>query len=121
MPGARHIRPRPEDVRPRLSRLGRPDELTGQEPPLQRAANELIAAERQLTHLQTRYLEARRSGDSPAISQAASRQAGAVQHIERLRAQLYAERQRELLASSGDRTRPRRAHGPSLLQRIFGR
>lgn len=95
--------------------------MTGQEPRLQRAANELIAAERQLTHLQTRYLEARRGGDPPTISLAASRQQGAVQRIERLRGKLYAERQRELLASSDDRTRPRPAHGPSLLRRMFGR
>jgi hypothetical protein len=119
LPRARHLRPRPDDVRPRLSRLGHPDALTGQEPPLQRAANELIAAERHLTHLQTRHLEARRSGDPPAISAAASRQAGAEDRIERLRARLHEERRRELLAARAGPPLPGAPRERPLLRRFF--
>ena len=50
VPVPRHLEPRPEDIRPRLARLGYPDEMTGLEPPVQRLANFLIAAERDLSH-----------------------------------------------------------------------
>src|SRR5919106_4362033 len=94
---ARHLRGRPQDVRSRLSQLGHPEQLSGREPPLQRTANELIAAERQLADHQSRYLETRRTGDAAAASLAASGQDRALRQIEALRAQLYEERRRELL------------------------
>jgi hypothetical protein len=108
-----------EDLRPRLARLGHPDELTGMEPPRQRVANYLIAAERELSHVQTRCFEARRGGDPDVIAAAVARQDAAEAEIGRLRFQLYGERRRELLR--------RRPQGPapatplSLVQRFFGR
>ncbi|HEY8179963.1 MAG TPA: hypothetical protein VIH33_06135 [Candidatus Limnocylindria bacterium] len=119
-PGPRHLAPRPEDARPRLARLGHPDELTGMEPPVQRMANFLIAAERELSHVQSRYFAARRGGDPDAIAAAIARQEAAKREIGRLRVQLYAERRRELLqrgsSSAGDETAQR-----SLIQRLVGR
>jgi hypothetical protein len=120
VPVPRHLEPRPEDARPRLARLGHPDELTGMEPPIQRLANFLIAAERQLSHVQSRYFEVRRGGDPNAIAAAEARQEAAKREIGRLRVQLYAERRRELLqrgASMADGgTAPR-----SLIHRLVGR
>ncbi len=120
VPVPRHLAPRPEDARPRLARLGHPDELTGMEPPVQRMANYLIAAERELSHVQSRYFEARRGGDPDAIAAAIARQEAAKREIGRLRVQLYAERRRELLqrgsSSTGDETSQR-----SLIQRFVGR
>jgi hypothetical protein len=119
-PVPRHLAPRPEDARPRLARLGHPDELTGMEPPVQRMANFLIAAERELSHVQSRYFAARRGGDPDAIAAAVARQEAAKREIGRLRVQLYAERRRELLqrgsSSSGSETAQR-----SLIQRLVGR
>ena len=119
-PVPRHLAPRPEDARPRLARLGHPDELTGMEPPVQRMANFLIAAERELSHVQSRYFAARRGGDPDAIAAAVARQEAAKREIGRLRVQLYAERRRELLqrgsSSAGDETAQR-----SLIQRLVGR
>lgn len=90
---------------------------------MQRTANELIAAERQLADHQSRYLEARRTGDAAAASLAASGQDGALRQIERLRAQLYEERRRELLGiGPGARPVPPPAgQRPSLIQRLLGR
>jgi hypothetical protein len=120
VPVPRHLAPRPEDARPRLARLGHPDELTGMEPPVQRMANFLIAAERELSHVQSRYFAARRGGDPDAIAAAVARQEAAKREIGRLRVQLYAERRRELLqrgsSSAGDETTQR-----SLIQRLVGR
>ena len=120
VPVPRHLAPRPEDARPRLARLGHPDELTGMEPPVQRMANFLIAAERELSHVQSRYFAARRGGDPDAIAAAVARQEAAKREIGRLRVQLYAERRRELLqrgsSSAGDETAQR-----SLIQRLVGR
>ena len=42
VPVPRHLEPRPEDARPRLARLGYPDELTGMEPPVQRILARVI-------------------------------------------------------------------------------
>ncbi len=100
--------------------LGYPDELTGMEPPVQRMANYLIAAERQLSHFQSRYFEARRGGDPDAIAAAIARQDAAKREIGRLRVQLYTERRRELLqrgASESDADTSQR----SLIQRFLGR
>ena len=120
VPVPRHLAPRPEDARPRLARLGHPDELTGMEPPVQRMANYLIAAERELSHVQSRYFAARRGGDPDAIAAAVARQEAAKREIGRLRVQLYAERRRELLqrgsSSAGNETAQR-----SLIQRLVGR
>lgn len=118
VPVPKHLEPRPEDLRPRLARLGHPDELTGMEPPIQRMANYLIAAERELTHVQSRYFEARRGGDPDAIAAAVARQDAAERAIGKLRLQLYQQRRRELL---GDATRPADESSPrSLVQRLFG-
>src|SRR4029078_13151799 len=68
IPVPRHLEPHPEDVRPRLARLGHPDEMTGLEPPVQRWANFLIAAERNLSDVQSRFFEARRDGDPDAMA-----------------------------------------------------
>ena len=95
----RHLQGPTEDLRPRLSRLGRPDELTGSEPPTQRIANELIAAERDLTDHQTHFLAARRDGDPAAASLAAANQQATADRIDALRTRLHAERRRELLQS----------------------
>jgi len=120
VPVPRHLEPRPEDARPRLARLGYPDELTGMEPPVQRMANYLIAAERQLSHVQSRFFEARRGGDPDAIAAAIARQDAAKREIGRLRVQLYTERRRELLqrgaSQPGSETSER-----SLIQRFLGR
>jgi hypothetical protein len=120
-PVPRHLEPRPQDVRPRLARLGYPDEMTGLEPPVQRLANFLIAAERDLTHVQTRYFEARRIGDADTIAAAIARKEAAERTIGRLRVQLYAERRQQLLQSamaSPERTaKPQR----TLLDRFFVR
>ena len=119
-PVARHLAPRPEDARPRLARLGHLDELTGMEPPVQRMANFLIAAERELSHVQSRYFAARRGGDPDAIAAAVARQEAAKREIGRLRVLLYAERRRELRqrgASSSDNETAQR----SLIQRLVGR
>jgi hypothetical protein len=121
VPVPRHLEGRPEDVRPRLARLGYPDEMTGLEPPVQRLANFLIAAERDLSHVQTRYFQARRSGDAGTIATALARKEAAERTIGRLRVQLYAERRQQLLQSangSPDRTAtpPR-----TLLDRFFVR
>jgi hypothetical protein len=119
-PVPRHLAPRPEDARPRLARLGHPDELTGMEPPVQRMANFLIAAERELSHVQSRYFAARRGGDPDAIAAAVARQEAAKREIGRLRVLLYSERRRELLqrgASSSDNETAQR----SLIQRLVGR
>ena len=120
VPVPRHLEPRPEDARPRLARLGYPDELTGMEPPVQRMANFLIAAERQLSHFQSRYFEARRGGDPNAIAAAIARQDAAKREIGRLRVQLYTERRRQLLqrgASQSDADTSQR----SMIQRVLGR
>ena len=121
VPVPRHLEPRPEDVRPRLARLGYPDEMTGLEPPVQRLANFLIAAERDLSHVQSRFFEARRSGDPETIAAAVARKEAAERTIGRLRVQLYAERRQQLLQSgkaSSDRTAtPQR----TLLDRFFVR
>lgn len=120
VPVPRHLAPRPEDARPRLARLGHPDELTGMEPPVQRMANFLIAAERELSHVQSRYFAARRGGDPDAIAAAVARQEAAKREIGRLRVLLYSERRRELLqrgASSSDNETAQR----SLIQRLVGR
>ena len=93
----RHLNPPTADSRPRLSRLGHPEEMTGGEPPMQRIANELIAAERDLTDHQTHFLAARCDGDPDAASMAASRQRATTARIDALRASLHAERRRELL------------------------
>ena len=95
----RHLRAATEDPRPRLSRLGHPDELTGSEPPTQRIAHELIAAERDLTDHQTHILAARRDGNPDAASLAAASQRATTARIDALRARLHAERRRELLRS----------------------
>jgi hypothetical protein len=95
----RHLQAPTEDSRPRLSRLGHPEELTGSEPPTQRIANELIAAERDLTDHQTHVLVARRDGDPDAESFATARQKATTDRIGALRDQLHAERRRELLRS----------------------
>ena len=120
VPVPRHLEPRPEDLRPRLSRLGHPDELTGMEPPRQRMANYLIDAERQLSHVQSRFFEARRSGDPEVIAAAVARRERAEQAIARYRLQLHAERRRQLLegrpAHSNADQAPR-----SLVQRFLGR
>ena len=84
VPVPRHLAPRPEDARPRLARLGHPDEMTGMEPPVQRMANYLIAAERELSHVQSRFFEARRGGDPDAIAAATARQDAAKREIGRL-------------------------------------
>jgi hypothetical protein len=120
---ARHLRGRPRDVRSRVSQLGHPEQLTGREPALQRTANELIAAERQLAEHQSRYLEARRTGDAAAASLAASGQDRAIRQIEYLRAQLYEERRRELLGfdSSARPARRPAERRTSLVQRLLGR
>ena len=119
VPVPRHLEPRPEDVRPRLARLGYPDELTGLEPPRQRLANFLIAAERDLSHVQSRYFAARRSGDPDVIAAAVARKESAERAIGRLRVQLYAERRQQLLRAA--KSRPARLATPqqSLLQRFF--
>ncbi len=120
VPVPRHLEPRPEDARPRLARLGHPDELTGMEPPRQRMANYLIAAERELSHVQSRYFEARRSGDPDVIVKAAARWDAAEEKIARLRLQLYAERRRHLLESRADDSG--NGHAPrSLIERFLGR
>ena len=119
VPVPRHLEPRMEDLRPRLSRLGHPDEMTGMEPPRQRMANYLIAAERELSHVQTRFFEARRGGDPDAIAAAIARQDRAEAEIGRLRLQLYGERRRELMRQRAQR--PEVATAPrSLVQRLFG-
>jgi hypothetical protein len=120
VPVPRHLEPRPEDARPRLARLGYPDELTGMEPPRQRMANYLIAAERELSHVQSRYFEARRSGDPEVIARAAARWDAVEDRIARYRLQLYAERRRHLLERAGLDTA--NGHAPrSLVERFFGR
>ena len=90
------------------------------EPPVQRMANYLIAAERELSHVQSRYFQARRSGDPDAIAAAAARQDAAKREIGKLRVQLYAQRRRQLLQGgtpwTGTSTSQR-----SLAQRLFGR
>ncbi|HEX6474643.1 MAG TPA: hypothetical protein VF114_06110 [Candidatus Limnocylindria bacterium] len=120
IPVPRHLEPRPEDARPRLARLGHPDELTGMEPPRQRMANYLIAAERELSHVQSRYFEARRTGDPEVIAKAAARWDAAEDRIAKIRLQLYAERRRQLLEraslESGNGHAPR-----SVIERLFGR
>jgi hypothetical protein len=93
----RHLHPPTEDPRPRLSRLGHPEELTGGEPATQRIANELIAAERDLTDHQPRVLMARRDGDQDAATLAAARQRATTDRIDALRERLYTERRRALL------------------------
>lgn len=120
VPVPRHLEPRPEDLRPRLARLGYPDELTGMEPPRQRMANYLIDAERQLSHVQSRYFEARRTGDPYVIAAAVARREAAEQRIARYRLQLYAERRRQLLVG---RARQPVAEGAprSLILRVLGR
>ena len=120
VPVPRHLEPRPEDARPRLARLGHPDEMTGMEPPVQRMANYLIAAERELSHVQSRFFEARRGGDPDAIAAAAARQDAAKREIGRLRVQLYAERRRELM-QRGASAPGRETEGRSLIQRLVGR
>jgi hypothetical protein len=121
VPVPRHLEPRPEDARPRLARLGHPDELTGMEPPVQRLANFLIAAERDLSHVQTRFFQARRSGDPEIIAAAKARKEEAEQSIGRLRLQLYAERRRRLLQSAAESASAEQASAgqSSLLQRVF--
>ena len=119
-PVARHVEPRPDDVRPRLARLGHPDELSGMEPPIQRMANYLIAAERELSHVQTHYFAARRGGDPDAIAAAVARQEAAKREIGRIRVQLYAERRRELLQRGASHAGSTPAQ-PSLIQRLVGR
>jgi hypothetical protein len=121
VPVPRHLEPRPEDLRSRLARLGNPEELTGMEPPIQRLANFLIAAERELSHVQTRFFEAQRSGDAEVIAAAAARKAAAEAAIGSLRVQLFTERRRQLLqrgevapAASVDEQR-------SLMQRFIER
>ena len=120
VPVPRHLEPRPEDVRPRLARLGYPDEMTGLEPPVQRLANFLIAAERDLSHVQSRFFEARRSGDPDIIAAAVSRKEAAERTIGRLRVQLYAERRQQLL-QSGRPSQGRTATPRTLLDRFFVR
>ena len=120
VPVPKHLEPRPEDGRSRLGRLGHPDELTGMEPPVQRFANYLIAAERNLSHVQSRYFEAQRSGDERAIAAAAARKDAAQREIGRLRVQLYSERRRELLAR-GARAAGSAETSSSLIQRLLGR
>jgi hypothetical protein len=120
VPVPRHLEPRPEDARPRLARLGYPDELTGMEPPVQRMANYLIAAERQLSHVQSRYFEARRGGDPDAIAAAIARQDAAKREIGRLRVRLYSERRRELLQRGAGQPDADTAQR-SLVQRFLGR
>ena len=93
----RHLTSLTEDSRPRLSRLGRPDELTGSEPPTQRTAHELIAAERDLTDHQTHFLNARRKGDRDGAAYAAAMQQATAERIDGLRTRLHDERRRELL------------------------
>jgi hypothetical protein len=95
----RYLQAPTEDPRPRLSRLGHPEELTGNEPPTQLIANQLIAAERALTDHQTLFLAARRDGDTDAASLAAASQRATTQRIDALRARLHDERRRELLRS----------------------
>ena len=120
VPVPRHLEPRPEDLRPRLARLGHPDELTGMEPPRPRMANYLIDAERQLSHVQSRFFEARRTGDPEVIAAADARRERAEQSIARYRLQLYAERRQQLLESRS--ARPNGDQVPrSLIQRFFGR
>ena len=120
VPVSRHLEPRPEDLRPRLARLGHPDELTGMEPPRQRMANYLIDAERQLSHVQSRFFEARRTGDPDVIAAAVARRERAEQSIARYRLQLYAERRQQLLESRAARLYGDQAPR-SLIQRFFGR
>lgn len=119
VPVPRHLEPRPEDLRPRLARLGYPDELTGLEPPRQRLANFLIAAERDLSHVQSRYFEARRSGDPDIIAAAAGRKESAEQAIGRIRVQLYAERRRHLLQTAPARPGRTATLPRSVFQRFF--
>jgi hypothetical protein len=93
------LRASTRDRRPRLRRLGHPEELTGRESPVQRTANELIAAELALTHHQTRFIYARREGDQLGAWDAASRQTATARRIDALRRRLRDQRRRELLAS----------------------
>jgi hypothetical protein len=93
----RFLRGPTTDARQRLSRLGRPEELSGREPPRQRTANELIAAVRDLTDHQTRVLYARREGDFAAASAAAAQERLTEHRIDQLRRRLHEERRRELL------------------------
>ena len=120
VPVPRHLEPRMEDLRPRLARLGNPDELTGMEPPRQRMANYLIAAERELSHVQTRFFEARRGGDPDVIAAAQARQDAAEARIGRLRVQLYRERRQVLLQHARPQTAAPAAPR-SMVQRFFGR
>jgi hypothetical protein len=92
------------------------EELTGHERPTQRTANELIAAERELSHLQTRVLQARRDADAALALSAEARQDRAARQITALRARLYEERRRELL-DDADARAPRR----SLFGQLLGR
>jgi len=119
VPVPRHLEPRPEDVRPRLARLGHPDEMTGLEPPVQRLENFLIAAERNLSDVQSRFFEARRGGDPDAMATLSAQWEAAERAVGSFRLQLYQERRRQLLLSEParvDATAPR-----SLLQRFFVR
>ena len=86
-----------ENPRPRLSRLGNLEDLTGAETPRQRTAHELIAAEGDLTEYQTRLVYARRDGDPAQASLAAASRDATTRRIDRLRIELHAERRRELL------------------------
>ena len=90
------------------------------EPPRQRMANYLIAAERELSHVQSRYFEARRTGDPDVIVKAAARWDAAEEKIARLRLQLYAERRRHLLERHADDSGNGRAPR-SLIERVLGR
>jgi hypothetical protein len=120
VPVPRHLEPRMEDLRPRLARLGHPDELTGMEPPRQRMANYLIAAERELSHVQTRFFEARRDGDPDVIAAALARRDAAEATIGKLRIQLYSERRQDLLQRASPQTAAAAAPR-SMVQRFFGR
>lgn len=90
------------------------------EPPRQRMANYLIAAERELSHVQSRYFEARRTGDPEVIAKAAARWDAAEDRIARIRLQLYAERRRQLLERASHESG--NGHAPrSLVERFLGR
>ena len=96
----------------RLSSLGRPEAMGPGMLPSQRIAHELIAAERTLASIETHYLEARRrvaesaraaggDGGRAPLALVESQRDDGRERVQRLRHQLYEERRREILLSSG--------------------